>query len=64
MDVVKKNIEKLNGTITIEEGNLEGTSFLISTPHFEKKAQVLEKDKTVTKKQVKQSIISKRRTKR
>ena len=38
MDVVKKNIEKLKGTIDIEEGILEGTSFLISLPHFEKKA--------------------------
>ncbi|MEE2743340.1 MAG: 7TM diverse intracellular signaling domain-containing protein [Bdellovibrionota bacterium] len=38
MDVVKKNIEKLKGIIDIEEGILEGTSFLISLPHFEKKA--------------------------
>ena len=38
MDVVKKNIEKFKGTIDIEEGILEGTSFLISLPHFEKKA--------------------------
>ena len=38
MDVVKKNIEKLKGTIDIEEEILEGTSFLISLPHFEKKA--------------------------
>ena len=38
MDVVKKNIEKFKGTIDIEEEILEGTSFLISLPHFEKKA--------------------------
>ncbi|MEE2743339.1 MAG: ATP-binding protein, partial [Bdellovibrionota bacterium] len=38
MDVVKKNIEKLGGTIQIEAGQVIGTTFVISLPHFVKQS--------------------------
>ena len=38
MDVVLKNILKLKGLISIEEGITKGTSFNIFIPHFEKKS--------------------------
>ena len=39
MDVVMKNIQKLKGIISIEEGVNKGTSFVIFIPHFEKKSE-------------------------
>ena len=42
--------EKFKGTIDIEEGILEGTSFLISIPHFEKSLGFIKKIKKQNKK--------------